>query len=176
MFLIAMLAVGGTASAQTAGNKSARCPGGSSTSYSPSRGTLSVSDTTPAPGDKETAFGCGYKPGSKVDVDLFSAPVRVASVVAGADGGFTATFNIPAGTTPGSHTVESSGVNSAGQPLLLSASITVAGPAGAGGSDLPRTGASSTKPLTAAGAGLVLIGAVAVVTARRRRTRPADID
>ena len=37
------------------------------------------------------------------------------------------------------------------------------------GGNLPRTGSSSTAPLTAAGMGLVLIGAATAVTARRRR-------
>jgi LPXTG-motif cell wall-anchored protein len=106
-----------------------------------------------------------------VTLDFFSQPTRVASATAGADGGFEATFTVPASAAAGEHTVEATGVDPAGQPLVLSANVRVIGDGG--GAGLPRTGSSSSAPLTAAGVGLVVLGAGAVFAARRRRATRA---
>ena len=159
------------ATAQTPQNSS-RCPqtqgAGTSGQYPPRRGALQLSKSAGKPGDQVTSQGCGMRPGTEVTVDFLSAPVRVATATVGADGGFTATFNVPTTATAGEHTVEATGVDPAGQPRVLSANFRVVG------SDLPRTGSSSTTPLTAAGVGLVLLGTAAVFGARRRRALRAQ--
>ncbi|MDQ1437508.1 MAG: hypothetical protein QOK43_1137 [Acidimicrobiaceae bacterium] len=191
LLLLAVLFVPGAAHAQTAPN----CPA-PTTSYAPGRGQLTVSDATVDPKQTITATGCGYKPGTTVNLDFLSTPVRVATVTAGANGGFTAQVTIPGDVVAGSnHTLESSGVNPQGAPLLLSASLTVNNPSGAAGSSasrsaasgtsgtssgtsggVARTGSNSTQPLTMAGIGLIVIGAAAVLTVRRRRTHSAELD
>lgn len=161
------------ASAQSTG--SSRCPqtqgAGQSGQYPPRRGALQLSKSAAKPGEPVTSRGCGFRPNSQVTVDFFSQPVQVATATAGADGGFEATFTIPASAAPGEHTVEATGVDPAGQPRVLSANIRVIGE----GADLPRTGSSSTTPLVAAGVGLVLLGSAAVYGARRRRAQRTRI-
>lgn len=162
------------ATAQQAPANSSRCPqdqgAGTSGQYPPRRGALQLSRSAARPGEPVTARGCGFRPGSQVTLDFFSQPVQVGTATAGADGGFAITFNIPTSATAGEHTVEATGIDPAGQPRVLSANIQVIG-----GADLPRTGSSSTTPLTAAGVGLVLLGTAAVYGARRRRAQRARI-
>lgn len=161
----------GAAVAQQAPDNSSRCPqtqgAGTSGQYPPNRGALQLSRSAARRGDPVTARGCGFRPGSTVNVDFFSQPTRVATATAGADGGFEATFNIPANAAMGQHTVEATGVDPAGDVRALSANIRVVG--AEQGRDLPRTGSDSTAPLVTAGAGLVLLGGAAVFAARRRR-------
>jgi LPXTG-motif cell wall-anchored protein len=163
------------ADAQQAPANSSRCPqtqgAGTSGQYPPRRGGLQLSRSAGRPGTPVTARGCGFRPGSQVTLDFLSQPVRVATATAGADGGFDATFNVPSSASVGEHTVEATGVDPTGEPRVLSAGFRVIGE---GGGDLPRTGSSSTAPLTAAGVGLVLLGAAAVYGARRRRAQRAQ--
>lgn len=164
----------GAAVAQQAPENSSRCPqtqgAGTSGQYPPNRGALQLSRSAARPGQPVTARGCGFRPGSTVNVDFFSQPTRVATATAGADGGFEATFNIPSNAAIGQHTVEATGVDPAGDVRALSANIRVIG----AGGDLPRTGSDSTAPLVTAGAGLVLLGGAAVFAARRRRAARAE--
>lgn len=136
--------------------------------YPPGRAELEVSSSSVAPGGSLTVSGDGFRPGSSVAIDLFSDPVRLATVTADATGGINTAVTIPTTTSAGQHTIEASGVTPAGEALVLSATITVGG-------DLVRTGSSSTAPLTAAGAGLVLLGAAALVVTRRRRASRTQI-
>lgn len=166
----------GAAVAQQAPENSSRCPqtqgAGTSGQYPPNRGALQLSRSAARPGDPVTARGCGFRPGSTVNVDLVMGTqvVRVGTATAGADGGFEVTFNIPANTPVGQHTLETTGVDPAGDVRALSANIRVIG----AGGDLPRTGSDSTAPLVTAGAGLVLLGGAAVFAARRRRAAHAE--
>lgn len=164
----------GAAVAQQAPDNSSRCPqtqgAGTSGQYPPNRGALQVSRSAARPGDPVTARGCGFRPGSTVNVDLVmgSQVTRVGTATAGADGGFELTFNVPANAPVGNHTLEATGVDPAGDVRALSATLRVIG-GEQGRGDLPRTGSDSTAPLVTAGAGLVLLGGAAVFAARRRR-------
>lgn len=159
----------GAAVAQQAPENSSRCPqtqgAGTSGQYPPNRGSLQMSRSAARPGQPVTSRGCGFRPGSTVNVDFFSQPTRVATATAGADGGFEATWNVPSSASVGEHTVEATGVDPSGDVRALSANLRVIG----AGGDLPRTGSDSTAPLVTAGAGLVLLGGAAVFAARRRR-------
>lgn len=161
----------GAAVAQQAPENSSRCPqtqgAGTSGQYPPNRGSLQMSRSAARPGQPVTSRGCGFRPGSTVNVDFFSQPTRVATATAGADGGFEATWNVPSSASAGDHTVEATGVDPSGDVRALSATLRVIG--AEQGRDLPRTGSDSTAPLVTAGAGLVLLGGAAVFAARRRR-------
>ena len=80
--------------------------------------------------------GTGFTAGAGYSVVLHSDPATIGTVTAGADGTFTLSATIPAGTTAGTHTiqvVDASGAN-VGDPLT----ITVAAAAGT------TTGAATT--------------------------------
>ena len=63
--------------------------------------------------------GSGYEPGSNVDVWLFSDPVLLGTVLTGDDGSFTANYEMPEGTTVGSHTLVIQGNTADGKKLEL---------------------------------------------------------
>ena len=85
---------------------------------------------------------------------------QVATATTDASGAFSTSFNVPAGTTPGTYAVTAS--NSI---CVLSASVVV-DPAAA--AKLAFTGSSSSVPTLWVGAGLVALGAGLVFVARRR--------
>lgn len=142
------------------------CPSGPT--YAPSSGTATVSDSTVAPGQTITVSGGGFAPGSTVTISLNPGGIALGTDTAGADCAFSEAVTIPTSVLAGSYTIQASGTDPSGNARVLSAAITVVA-----GGDLPRTGSDNTKPLTFAGIGLVLIGAAAVVTVRRRRAHAA---
>jgi LPXTG-motif cell wall-anchored protein len=167
--LLIALAPVTTAGAQTTSGCAPGQAAAGATQYPVGRGQLGENKNSANQGDSVTVSGCGFKSGSSVSIDLLSTPVHLATVTADANGGINATVTIPKTTPSGQHTLEATGVDPAGKPLVLSASITIGG-SGA----LAKTGTSATAPLTAAGVGLVLIGGVAVMAARRRRAARAE--
>ena len=109
---------------------------------------------------------------------------EIARLKAGPSGELNATVDLPCVPGGGRESLSLIGADPAtGGQRILTGSVDLpvcppgrAGAAGArggrpaGAGALPRTGDASAAPLTAAGVGLVLIGAVAVAAARRRRT------
>ena len=139
---------------------------------------LGVSDTNPAPGQEITVEGGGFAPGSQVTIVLGNEVLR--TVTTDAAGNFRTTVVIPEDFPCGPATLEARGTDPGGAARVLSANLNIECPAGAAGArrgaagaGLPRTGSTSAAPLTAAGVGLVLIGAAAVIAARRRRSAEA---
>jgi LPXTG-motif cell wall-anchored protein len=108
-------------------------------------GTIAVSGTA-----------CG--PNQTVNITFNGT--QVATATTDANGNFSASFNVPAGTAPGKYAVTAS--NSI---CVLSAEVTV-DPAAA--AKLAFTGSSSSIPSLWVGAGLVALGAALVFVARRR--------
>jgi hypothetical protein len=64
---------------------------------------LEGAPTTVQPGDDVTLDGSGLPPGSSVDADFHSTPVRLGSTVVGADGRFSLPVVIPSTIAPGAH-------------------------------------------------------------------------
>jgi hypothetical protein len=129
--------------------------------------------------------GSGYRPGSLVDLTIYSTPTRLGTVTVEADGGFRANFPIPAGIEPGDHTIKIDGTSAAGELTTVSVGVRV----------LPKSQESSVEaadpsPTATNSAGLsdgsglingttgVVLGALLVllllgfmiVAARRRRS------
>ena len=99
---------------------------------------------------------------------LLSDPVSLGSATADAGGAFSKAVTIPADTTAGAHTIVVACTGADGNAVTQNIAIAVA--ASASGSDtLPRTG-SDSPPVILIGAGLLLVGGVLAVAARRRRT------
>jgi len=149
--------------------------------------SASVDSTTVPEGGTFTVTGTTSPGNVLVTFILTSHPQNLGSTTSDANGSYSATLRIPCGTEQGAHTLTaSSSGGSQSIPLTVSgesdrcegdgadgASGTTAGRGGGGGGALARTGTASTAPLTAAGVGLVMIGAMAVAAARRRRSAQA---
>ena len=67
----------------------------------------------------------GYAPDSSVGAFLFSDPVSLGTLPVGADGAARGRIVIPANVSPGQHTLQFTGWNANGEPVVLSAGITV---------------------------------------------------
>lgn len=142
-------------------------------SYPPAGNTATASDTTVQPGQPVTFTAKTFQPGTEVTFTLFSAPVVLGTAIADSNGVATLTTTIPESTSPGTHTVEASGVGANGQPLTVSFTITVLG-AAADAATIPATGSSSTVPMTQLAVGILALGGLLVLLANRRRAAQPD--
>ncbi len=106
--------------------------------------SLTTDKGTVPQGGKVVVTGQGYMPDDSVDVYLNSTPVLLTTVATDGSGGFSVTVTIPTTTAVGAHTIEGLGLDPAGEPLSLTAPLTVTA-AGA----QPATDTSS--PVTAGG-------------------------
>ena len=165
--------------------------------YPPQACSLSVSDLTVVPGQPVTVSGCGFAPGTPVNITFESIPVLLATILAPVTGGgdsFATSVIIPNDAAPGAHTIKATGQAADGSgTLVLSAPVQVAGAgtdtgtgtgttaggtggggagdgtaARKGGGGLARTG-SDALPLVQVGAALVLLGMGSVAVVHRRR-------
>ncbi len=117
------------------------------------------------------------QPNSEVTFTLYSDPVVLGTVTAGADGTATLVFDLPAGTTLGRHEIVTTGINSFGVAdsstvILNVTSCATTGGTGTGNDGLARTGTDVSTPLRAA----VLVfagGAALLLVSRKRQARPA---
>ncbi|MEJ7764970.1 MAG: Ig-like domain-containing protein [Acidimicrobiales bacterium] len=174
------LAIGGLLLSANGAEAVSACPPGGP-QYPVGTCTLEVSPSEVQPGDEITVSGSGFMPGSTVTVTLSDGTVLGTAVV-DENGNFTGVFRIPAGTEAGVFEVFATGVDPAGEPFVLSGTLTVsdATPAPGGGTPppggradppggrLPRTG---TDSLAIVGAGLALAatGLGLTLAARRRK-------
>ena len=141
--------------------------------YPPAVNSLTVSDTTPSPGQTITIQGQTFAEGATATVVLNSDPVTLGSATANAAGQIVLQATIPTDTPLGSHTLVASGPAPNGQMLSLSLAIEVVpaqgGGTGTSGGNLPRTGDSTSLPLAKVGLGLLAAGGVIYSIAAKRR-------
>jgi LPXTG-motif cell wall-anchored protein len=144
--------------------------------YPPATNSITVSDTTPTPGQTVTVTAQTFLAGAEVTVTLFSAPVQLASAQADGNGVVTVDVTIPANTPLGDHTIVASGQAVDGV-LELTAAITVvpAGSGATGAGDLPRTGDDTSIPLAKLGIALAAVGGVITAFAAKRRKAAAAV-
>ncbi|MDG6106580.1 hypothetical protein Daura_26535 [Dactylosporangium aurantiacum] len=109
-----------------------------------------------------TVHGGGFKPGSAVQVVMYSAPQRLGTTYAAADGTFALLVVVPAGLDRGGHTLLAAGLAADNTLRLLSTPVTVSAAAAA----LPVTG-GPVRTLAVLGAWAVLIGTVLRLLGRR---------
>lgn len=153
-----------------------------STTAPPPAPALIASPITVDQGGTIAVEASGFKPGSNVVITLESDPVNLGTFVADSAGRIATNVVVPADFPTGPHTLKLTGTDIAGAVLVLSTGITVASriqvaptsattaaPAPASRGTLPQTGSPATEPALLAGAGLVLLGSVALLAARRRR-------
>jgi LPXTG-motif cell wall-anchored protein len=149
--------------------------------YPPAVNTLTVSDTTPCPGDTITVEARTFQAGAPVTVTLVSSSLVVVGN-ADASGAVALQATVPTGTAVGEHTITATGQSPSG-PLSLSARITIepscAGAAAAAAPSrpsgaLPKTGDDSSLQLAKLGLALAAVGGViTAVAAKRRKTAAA---
>ena len=141
--------------------------------YPPAVNSLTVSDTSPSPGQTITIQGQTFAQGATATVVLNSDPVTLGSATATAAGQITLQATIPVNTPLGSHTLVASGPAPNGQTLSLSLAIEVVpaqeGGTATSGGNLPRTGDSTSLPLAKVGLGLLAAGGVIYSIAAKRR-------
>lgn len=113
--------------------------------------------------------GRGFKPGSTVDVWLFSTPYLLGNVTVGVDGTFSAQLPIPADIAVGDHTVQLNGVGADGATRTLMTAVVVQGSAEQAPA-LAFTGNDVVVLLTWA-ANLALLGLAFLEWGRRRGRR-----
>jgi hypothetical protein len=134
----------------------------------------SVSADTVPPGGTVVFKGGGFAPNSTVTVTLHSDPIVLGTTTANDQGNFTFEAVIPDGLDPGEHRLEASGVDPAGNPLVVVQTITVvpaealAAEATQSSGTLPYTG-SDVLRYAGLGLGLVVVGGAAVWGTRRTR-------
>ena len=153
--------------------------------YPPTENLITVSDTTPCPGQAVTVTAQTFAPGGAVTVKL--GGTVVGTPTADAAGKVSLQVTIPAGQAQGAVQVSATGPGTDDTPqLTVNADVevvacneasptTTPGGAGGGSDDLPRTGSDSTLTLVRVGVALAAAGGLllAVSTKRRRRTGPA---
>ena len=141
--------------------------------YPPAVNSLTVSDTTPTPGQTISIEGCTFAAGSTTTVALTTVPVTLGTPTADAAGVIRLDGTIPADITLGSHTLTATGPAPDGTTLSLSLTLNVVAAGGSGSGTgsgpLPNTGSDSSIPLAQVGLGLAALGGVVVALAGRRR-------
>jgi hypothetical protein len=144
--------------------------------YPPAQNSLTVSDTTPTPGQTIDITAQTCVPGSSVTVTLDSDRVVLGTPAADSSGVARLSATIPANTSLGAHTIIAVCTGSDGAPLRLTAAINVVAADGAGsgaGGGLPRTGDDTSLPLARIGLALAAAGGVITAIAAKRRKAAA---
>jgi hypothetical protein len=142
-------------------------------------GAGSVGADTTAAGSTMHITASGFTPGETVEIWLHSTPVLLATVTASSTGTIDLTVTIPAGMTPGAHTLTVDGLTSGvtgSSPLTVTAaagsSVTDPGAtdtAATSASSLAYTGASVQIPFAIAL--LLSLAGVALMLTRKLRPR-----
>ena len=117
-----------------------------------------VSDTTPTAGQTVTVTGTGADAAGTVTASLGSTVI--GSGTADADGAFSFSATVPTSAT-GTQTVS---VDCGAGAAVAGVTLTVA----AAGGTIPRTGSSSTLPMTAVALVSLALGGLALTAARKR--------
>jgi LPXTG-motif cell wall-anchored protein len=134
--------------------------------YPPPAG-ITIDKPSVDPGESVTVTGDGCAAG--VDVTILLGDTEVATATTTEDGTFSATFEVPPGTAPGTYSVDAVDCT----VEVLSTTLTVLGAAAAttaasSGGTLPRTGSDTTESLIRIGVVLLACGGLLVFAARRR--------
>lgn len=145
--------------------------------YPPAVNSLTVTDSTPTPGQTIGIEARTFAAGGQVTFTLSTGAV-IATGTADASGVVSVEGTIPADTPLGEHTLTAVGPAPDGSELSLSVTLTVvaAGDDEAGESasgSLPTTGSDSSIPLAKLGIGLAAVGGVVTAVAAKRRKAAA---
>lgn len=96
------------------------------TTTAPSGPEVTVDAQEVAPGDLVTVRGGGFAADTRLDIELHSTPVRLATTMSAGDGSFAVEVTIPIGTAPGDHEIVASGLDPTGRTRSVATPIVVA--------------------------------------------------
>ena len=102
-------------------------------------------------GAETTVTGAGFKPGSTVEVWLFSTPTLLGTTIVLQDGTFSLPVTVPGDLPAGSHTLQAEGLTTAGDLRAVSAGVTVSkdvAPATTTTTVAPATTTTTVAPAT----------------------------
>jgi LPXTG-motif cell wall-anchored protein len=154
--------------------------------YPPGQNLITVSDTTPCPGQSVTVSAQTFAAGATVTVKL--GDTVVGTPAADASGKVSLEVTIPAGQVQGPVQVSATGPGAENATVTVNAAVDVVacnetpppttpggGGGNGGGGGLPNTGSDTTMTLVRVGMALAALGGLllAISTKRRRRTNPA---
>jgi len=132
--------------------------------YAPTTGGLTVSKSSPAPGETITVSGKCQAPGIALDIAITPPGTVIGHAVTGSDGSFSTNVTIPANQPLGVATIIAV---DAARTCVLTAQVNVT-KAGS----LAFTGSSnSTGTIVGVAIVLVVLGALLLVVAKRRARR-----
>jgi hypothetical protein len=126
-------------------------------------------------GASQSVVAVNFQPGEEVTAVMRSDPVQLGRAVAGADGGLSFTWVVPADVPAGSHTVQLTGAMSGQFSAVFEVMATEAGPSPSPNPSsavrgLPLTG-STAGLLTLASGALLLVGGSVLAWSRRCAAR-----
>ncbi|MEY2449271.1 MAG: hypothetical protein QOH79_2747 [Acidimicrobiaceae bacterium] len=131
---------------------------------------LTLSDTTPAPGDVVTVSGHAAAGNASIAIVL-NGETLLGTTTSDASGNFSTTVTIPADAPEGGNTIQAFQLGDRTDPIVgcpaQVAALEIVRPAAA--EPLARTGSNSTMPLARLGFGLLAAGGLAIVVSRRRK-------
>ena len=136
--------------------------------YPPAGCGLATSTTSVAVGNSVTVSGCGLLPGSTVTITLEPGAQVLATVTVDSSGAFSATVTIPSDLALGSYSITATGTAGDGSPLTQTTSLTVAAASTSASSGSFAFTGSNVWPSVLVGGGLFLVGAMLIMTVRRR--------
>ena len=116
-----------------------------------------------AAGGQFSASGRGFQPGSTVSLWIQSPAIRMATVVVGPDGTFTAPVIVPSELSAGDFTIQVQGVGSDASHRALGVGVSIVS-----SSALPVTGRDLVGPIGVGGS-LLVAGGLGAMAARRAR-------
>jgi hypothetical protein len=139
--------------------------------YPPKKPTCGVSDTSISPGDQVTVSGKHWQPGSTVTFTLQPEGINLGSASVGQNGEFSAVVTIPDSIQSGAHTIECSGIDRNGDPVVVGIDVQILGVVGGGGAAF--TGTVLNVPVWIVLITALFAAGVVVVAIGRRRRRSA---
>jgi hypothetical protein len=86
---------------------------------------ISIDNSKLTAGGTFKVSASGFGPLTEVSVYIYSDPVFLGSLTADSTGRIDGEFNVPEGLAPGAHTIELTGVDAAGDPLVLTLEVLV---------------------------------------------------
>ena len=125
--------------------------------YPPPAG-ITIDKPSVDPGESVTVSGDGCA--ADVEVTILLGDTEVATATTTEDGTFSATFEVPPGTAPGTYSVDAVDctVEVLSTTLTVRAAAAATTTAATGGSTLPRTGSDTTESLIRIGVVLLACG------------------
>ena len=138
-------------------------------SYGGNQG-ITCSPSVVAPGETITCTATGFEPFTPV---TFSYNPVIGTVDADANGSATISFAAP--NTLGPLTVTATGLGIGSDSVVAEVSVSTSVTVATGSDTLPVTGSDSSLPLAQIAVGLIMVGGLTVLIARKRRQPAASV-